>query len=93
MFFRRATFARDETGLSEGAFPQTRQQLPFYTYRMIAYDGGYWLVRDILSRSGERGFTPSPRNRQELALRSLFPVREQTGPRRCPKQGSFVRAC
>ena len=27
----------------------------YYTYRMIAYDGGYWIVRDVLTKHGERG--------------------------------------
>jgi hypothetical protein len=54
-FFERVNFPRDDSRLSEEAFPSTREEQRLYTYDMIAYDGGYWLVRDILHRYGERG--------------------------------------
>ncbi len=55
MFFQRENCVRDDSGLSEGAFPASREQQRMYNYKMIAYDGGYWLVRDILGRYRERG--------------------------------------
>ena len=55
LFFQRVYFPRDDSDLSELTFPATREQQQFFTYRMIAYDGGYWIVRDVLSRYGERG--------------------------------------
>lgn len=54
-FFQRLDSPRDDSGLSEQAFPASHEQQALYTYRMIAFDGGYWLVRDVLSRYGERG--------------------------------------
>ncbi len=55
VFFQRVNYPRDDSGLSEGAFPASRDQQALYNYKMVAYDGGYWLVRDILSRYRERG--------------------------------------
>lgn len=54
-FFQRVNFPRDDSRLSEGTFPATREEQRFYTYDMIAYDGGYWIVRDVLHQYGERG--------------------------------------
>lgn len=54
-FFQRVNFPRDDSDLSELTFPATIEQQKYYTYRMIAYDGGYWIVRDVLSKHGERG--------------------------------------
>ena len=55
VFFQRLDSPRDDSGLSERAFPATRDEQALYTYRMIVFDGGYWLVRDVLSHYGERG--------------------------------------
>lgn len=55
LFFQRVSFPRDDRELSQGTFPATLREQRFYTYRMIAYDGGYWMVRDVLNRYGERG--------------------------------------
>jgi hypothetical protein len=54
-YFQRVNFPRDDSDLSELTFPATAEQQKYYTYRMIAYDGGYWIVRDVLSKHGERG--------------------------------------
>ena len=54
-FFQRVDSPRDDSDLSELTFPATTKQQNYYTYRMIAYDGGYWIVRDVLSKHGERG--------------------------------------
>ena len=54
-FFERVNFPRDDRRLSEGTFPATRDEQRFYSYDMIAYDGGYWIVRDVLNKYGERG--------------------------------------
>ena len=54
-YFQRVNFPRDDIDLSEFTFPATVEQQEYYTYRMIAYDGGYWIVRDVLRKHGERG--------------------------------------
>jgi len=54
-FFQNANFPRDYSDLSAAVFPATTEEQQFYSYKMIAYDGGYWIVRDILNRFGERG--------------------------------------
>jgi hypothetical protein len=48
VFFRSVYSPRDHNELSERTFPPTLEQQSFYTYRMIAYDGGFWIVRDVL---------------------------------------------
>jgi hypothetical protein len=55
VFFQTANYPRDYKDLSERSFPATRAEQAFYTYKVLTCDGGYWLVRDILSRYGERG--------------------------------------
>lgn len=55
VYFQRLDSPRDDSGLSERAFPANREEQALYTYKMIAFDGGYWLVRDVLNRYGERG--------------------------------------
>lgn len=54
-YFQRVNFPREDSDLSEFTFPATVEQQKYYTYRMIAYDGGYWIVRDVLKKHGERG--------------------------------------
>ena len=54
-FFQRVNFPRDDRDLSELTFPATAEQQEYYTYKMIAYDGGYWIVRDVLNTHGDRG--------------------------------------
>jgi hypothetical protein len=44
-----------KTIINEECFPETYEEIRFYTFDMIAYDGGYWLVRDILDTYRERG--------------------------------------
>lgn len=55
VFFQSASFPRDYSDLSARTFPATAEDQPLYTYKMIAYDGGYWIVRDVLTKFGERG--------------------------------------
>lgn len=55
MYFQRVDSPRDDSGLSAASFPSTREEQSLYTYKMVAFDGGYWLVRDVLHRYGERG--------------------------------------
>lgn len=45
--------ARDN--FSEFAFPGTYEEQRFYDYEMVVYSGGYWIVKDVLNRYGERG--------------------------------------
>ena len=54
-YCQRVEFPRDDSGLSEATFPDKPEQQRFYTYSMLAYDGGYWIVRDILREYRERG--------------------------------------
>ena len=55
VFFQATNYHRDDSGLSKRDFPETREQRTFYIYRMIVYEGGYWMVRDVLANYGERG--------------------------------------
>jgi hypothetical protein len=55
VFFQNVYFPRDYRDLSVRTFPATREEDRLYTYRMIAYDGGYWMVREVLNKYGERG--------------------------------------
>jgi hypothetical protein len=55
LFFQRLNSRRDESDLSPQAFPATWEEQRFYPYRMVAYEGGYWIVRDVLNQYGERG--------------------------------------
>lgn len=54
-FFQRVDFPHNDSALSERAFPATREERRIYTYRLVAFEGGYWMVRDVLSQYGERG--------------------------------------
>jgi hypothetical protein len=55
LFFQRVNFPQPNSRLSEQLFPATREEQRFYTYETVAYDGGYWIVRDVLKQYGEHG--------------------------------------
>jgi hypothetical protein len=48
---------KSEQEPTQDAFPSTFDEYKESTYQMIAYQGGYWLVKDIISQYGERGLT------------------------------------
>lgn len=41
--------------LSDESLPATKEDERWYTFEGIAFDGGHWLVRDILTQHGMRG--------------------------------------
>ncbi len=53
-FFERTYYPTNDQ-LSEIAFPSTLEEQRFYSYEIVAFEGGYWLVKDVLEQYGELG--------------------------------------
>ena len=54
MYFQRLLHPVDET-LSPLAFPASVEQDSQYTYEIVVFQGGAWLMKDIIAKYGERG--------------------------------------
>lgn len=54
VYIQRKLQARDDRP-TELSFPENYDNAPGYTFDMIAYEGGYWLVQSILDKYGETG--------------------------------------
>lgn len=54
MYFQRIRHS-NFSKLSEAVFPADLDQWRYYSFTAVAYEGGFWLVRDVLKKHGERG--------------------------------------